>query len=399
MAELMVLPQLSQPKNRALTNRPGNPVNNRQKTQRQASSPEERHPSVGSEDRLEISVSSLRAFQSASSTRGPITRTADPDLQKLADEILSSFGEETAGRVRIQAGELSRIAASFESARTSQSPVSSAGFASFSGSDTIREYLALIKALSEDDEALKRFLDMIERFIGGGSVDPYEAQDFFGYLGAQLGTQQVEQTGAFFSQLEIKIAIEINVNWDAQSVNADMMQQVQQQIQQMADPLVLDLDGDGVELTSARDGVEFDITGDGTSERSAFATTDDALLALDRNRNGSIDNGGELFGDQHGSANGFDELAKFDSNMDGLIDEHDGVYERLLLFTDKNGNGKSEAGELRTLRQEGIASIALSYLKTNRYTSGGNRISELGTFTRFDGRKGTAADALLSYVA
>ena len=67
---------------------------------------------------------------------------------------------------------------------------------------------------------------------------------------------------------------------------------------------------------------------------------DDAFLCLDKNGNGLIDNGSELFGDQYGAQTGFDELAKYDSNKDGIVNESDEVYSKLLLWSDMNKDGR-----------------------------------------------------------
>ena len=109
-------------------------------------------------------------------------------------------------------------------------------------------------------------------------------------------------------------------------------------------PLILDLLGNGKTLTSLKDGVIFDLNADGFAERTAWTDIqykfDDAFLCLDRNNNGIIDDGGELFGNQHGEANGFDELAKFDDNKDEQITPEDKVFNKLKLWVDFNKNGK-----------------------------------------------------------
>ncbi|HQO35514.1 MAG TPA: hypothetical protein PLG59_12675, partial [bacterium] len=111
------------------------------------------------------------------------------------------------------------------------------------------------------------------------------------------------------------------------------------------------------------------------------------------------DNGRELFGDQNGAQNGLEELARYDTNGDNRIDEYDAIYDSLALFSDSNANGVSEAGELRSLREAGIASINLAYRNVDHTLSSGNRVAQLASFTTFDGRKGTVADALLNYIA
>lgn len=171
-----------------------------------------------------------------------------------------------------------------------------------------------------------------------------------------------------------------------------------EQIVQEADPIVVDLDGDGIELTSHHNGARFDITGTGNTVTTAFVTGADAFLAIDRNGNGRIDNGTELFGDQNGAANGFEELRKLDSNGDGRINRLDDNFEILRLWRD-DGDGNTEDGELITLAQGGVEEIALGYRNVNQVAAGGNRIEQIASFLRNDGSRGTAADAILNFTA
>jgi hypothetical protein len=161
-------------------------------------------------------------------------------------------------------------------------------------------------------------------------------------------------------------------------------------------PVILDMDGDGIDLTSNEDGTVFDIDGDGKQDQVSWTKSgqgfDDAFLVLDKNKNGEIDSGKELFGDQNGSANGYDELAKLDSNKDGTIDAKDAAYRELQVWADLDGDGKVGNGELKSLEEAGVTSISTQYTGTvgEKQDQYGNDISLESTFTRnVDGEEKT----------
>jgi hypothetical protein len=144
-------------------------------------------------------------------------------------------------------------------------------------------------------------------------------------------------------------------------------------------PVILSLDAGGFGLTNAAAGAHFDLNRNGARERLAWtgAGSMNAFLALDRNGNGLIDDGGELFGsttDQPASAlqNGFSALAMFDGNADGMISRADAVFGSLRLWIDWDHNGASQPWELRPLDEYGISALGLDYTESKWRDRHGN---------------------------
>ncbi len=125
------------------------------------------------------------------------------------------------------------------------------------------------------------------------------------------------------------------------------------------DPLVLDLNNNGFKTSGIENGVLFDINGDGVKERVSTSIAD-PYLAIDLNNNGLIDNGTELFGDQNGSTNGFSELAKYDNNGDGKIDNLDPVFNKLKLYYLSANNQSTQ-----NLTDSNVKAIYLSSTQNN----------------------------------
>ncbi|WP_459881139.1 LysM peptidoglycan-binding domain-containing protein [Campylobacter concisus] len=169
------------------------------------------------------------------------------------------------------------------------------------------------------------------------------------------------------------------------------------------DPLILDLNGNGkIDLTSTSNGVHFDHNGDKISHKSSWISKEDGILAYDRNGNGNIDDGSELFGnfthikDKEGNQrlakDGYEALKEFDSNSDGLIDNKDDKFKDLKIWQDANFNGISDEGELKSLDELGIASLSLNHNEVNEDLGGGNTLSLKGSYTKTDGTAHSMGD-------
>gem|GEM_PF-3230009 len=170
------------------------------------------------------------------------------------------------------------------------------------------------------------------------------------------------------------------------------------------DPLALDLNGDGkIGISPAPNGgAYFDHNGDGVSHRSSWISKEDGILAYDRNGNGNIDDGSELFGNftqikdkdgnQRLAKDGYEALKEFDSNNDGLIDNKDDKFKDLKIWQDANSNGISDEGELKSLDELGIASLSLNHNEVNEDLGGGNTLSLKGSYTKKDGTAHSMGD-------
>ena len=188
---------------------------------------------------------------------------------------------------------------------------------------------------------------------------------------------------------------------------------------QICEPLILDLKGSdcgqdgkcisnpektdccslkGIKMTSLEDGVIFDLDGDGKKDLISWTDYqtefDDAFLVYDKNGNGQIDDGRELFGDQNGASDGFSELAKYDDNKDGKITTEDKIFDELQLWVDLNKNGVvdynlfKQTKELKKLNDVGIIELStkgdINYDENGivKQDEHGNTFGLIGSFKR-----------------
>lgn len=193
------------------------------------------------------------------------------------------------------------------------------------------------------------------------------------------------------------------------------------------DPIILDLDGNGIEITPLSQGVQFDANGDLIKTGTAWAGKNDGILVWDRNKNGLIDSGQELFGDETLLANGkkalhgFEALAELDTGSlqkvqtivetddgqivveeekiigmnDGIFDKNDSAFKDVRIWIDENQDGISQTNELKTFDELNIQSIKIQSNQVNINYNDAILVQN-GTFTRTDGSSGQAGSFILA---
>ncbi len=166
---------------------------------------------------------------------------------------------------------------------------------------------------------------------------------------------------------------------------------LQRESTEKADPLILNLDNTDFSF-SVESSVLFDLNADGQKDIISNLNTGNAFLAFDKNRNGVIDDGRELFGDASGAEDGFSDLASYDLNDDGLINAQDQLFDQLLLLSFSADGEQS----LNTLSSERIESLSLYEEKEDVIYNGDNQLTSQAIFIRGDNTVGRIGDFLLS---
>jgi hypothetical protein len=168
-------------------------------------------------------------------------------------------------------------------------------------------------------------------------------------------------------------------------------------------PLIVDTARDGYKLTSVENGVRFDLNADGVPEQVAWTRreSDDAFLAMDRNGNGRIDDGSELFGNNTPAApempgvttpNGFEALKFVETSSYGrserneVITARDAAFSQLALWRDLNHNGLSEPDELQPVSESGLEAINTEYKISRRVDKYGNEFRQRSRVLWKDGQ-------------
>ncbi len=165
----------------------------------------------------------------------------------------------------------------------------------------------------------------------------------------------------------------------------------------LSTPLVLDLNGDGVQTTHLTSGVKFDLNADGVKETTGWTAGGDGLLTIDLNGDGKVNDGSELFGSSFKLADGslakdgFEALKSLDSNHDGVVNSSDALFASLQVWVDANNDGVSDKGEMFHLKDLGITQFNLG-ASTITELNHGNLLGLESTYETSDGQTHTVAD-------
>jgi hypothetical protein len=165
----------------------------------------------------------------------------------------------------------------------------------------------------------------------------------------------------------------------------------------LGSPIVLDLNGNGITTQSVSNGVKFDIFGVGQQVNTGWVSGGDGLLVMDRNADGAVNGGAELFGQgttlANGAkaANGYAALTELDSNSDGVLNASDAEFSKLEVWVDTNSDGVSQSGELQSLASLGITSLSLQ-AQSSTTTDNGNLLGLVSNYTTADGATHEMAD-------
>jgi hypothetical protein len=257
-----------------------------------------------------------------------------------------------------------------------------------------KEYMAIVVLLkSNNPSQLEDFVHTMKEILGIGSKmsksqnKPAQNQENPGgnNLSMDLNVRIREFTASVSSRRTTSDGVteetSASITVSEIEVNARVRSN---QNSQKQDPLTLDLNGNGKFDMNGK--TYFDINADGKDEYMPFVSDGDGILVLDKNNNGRIDDGKEIFGDQNGKDNGFEELRRYDENNDNIIDWKDKVYNRLQLWGDFNKDGKNE---LKSLNRTGIESISLAYRNAYQYVNPDVDLGQIGSY-RKDGKDNLA---------
>ena len=239
-------------------------------------------------------------------------------------------------------------------------------------------------------EMIQHLLENLRRNTQTQNTSKKQNQDTVGYTHISLHEKYEEKESVTFHtkgkiQTE-NTSIDIDLNF---SMSRSLIVENQIDIFSTFDPLVINLDGEMPQLSSQT--FAFDLDNNGTKEQISKLKANSGFLALDKNSDGIINQGSELFGTQSG--NGFGELSQYDLDHNGWIDENDTIFDKLQVWFH---NEETKDKELVALGEAGVGAIFLGSAQSDfTYKSDANKVlGELkssGIFLKEDGSVGNIA--------
>lgn len=249
-------------------------------------------------------------------------------------------------------------------------------------------FVTFLKQVAPD--LVEGFLDMVEASlsIGDGTLMRKNSGGLsFSFrfdLKIVLAEKSIRGENSFSTRLTLIFALEFR---DGATQRKEM------------DPIVLDMNGDGIRLSGLDNPMYFDIDGDGIKEKVSFVEGEDAFLFLDLNKNKFLDGGWELVGDNCGFKNGFEMLRAFDYNSDGKITPEDPIYSLLYIFQDLNKNKRIEPWENRSLHDAKVTEIELLYSNVDIKLNETDRLIAISSYkSALSKGRLRVGDVILSYL-
>lgn len=197
-----------------------------------------------------------------------------------------------------------------------------------------------------------------------------------------------------------KILLKAGIDMKLATTPNGVAKEINKVPEKLKTPLLIDLDGDGITTLPIEHGIKFDYEGDSNPINTGWASKNSGFLVIDKNNDGIVNSGQELFGDHTRLPNGVIAsdgvmaLTALDSNYDGLIDDRDSVWSELKIWQDLNSNGISEGNELQSLIDIGLKNINLSFTKDSIIDEHGNIHEFNSTVVWEDGRTTDITDVL-----
>jgi hypothetical protein len=228
-------------------------------------------------------------------------------------------------------------------------------------------------------------------------VASLETTDLQALKTTQIAALTTTQIGSGLTTRQIAVLTTTQLeSWSSTQIQALTTTQIQSLVS-LSTPIVLDLNGDGVQTLNISAGVHFDLNATGQSIQTGWVGQSDGLLVWDRNEDGKINDGSELFGSatkldsEHKAANGYEALSILDTNNDGVISNSDVNFDQLKVWVDKNADGISQSDEFKTLDSLNITSLD-THASAVSEKNNGNWVGLKSSYITTDGQSHEMAD-------